>query len=233
MKVSIIIPVYNEGNNIKIILDRVMEAKTSGISHKEIIIVNDGSTDNTLEVLEGIKKTNGNGMKVINLTENKGKGRAIREGLKYVTGDIVIMQDGDLEYDPDDYNKLLKEIISGGNEVVYGSRTLNKDNRSCYFVYSAGGRFLSWLANLLYNSHLTDMPTGYKVFRADVLKGIRLKCEGFEFCPEITAKILKKGIKIMEVPIKYSPRKMSEGKKIRWHEGFIAAWTMLKYRIID
>ncbi len=230
MRLSILMPIYNEENTIKEILRRVKEANVKNINDKEIIIINDGSTDGTKEILENIEQP---GIKIIHLNKNRGKGWAIREGMKSVTGDIVIIQDGDLEYNPDDYNDLIQPIIVDGYEVVYGSRLLNKDNEISYFVYSFGGRLLTLITNLLYHSHITDEPTGYKVFKTNVLKSIDLKCKKFEFCPEVTAKILKKGINIKEVPIRYSPRKISEGKKIRWYVGLDAIWILFKYRFVD
>lgn len=230
MRLSILMPIYNEENTIKEILRRVKEANVKNINDKEIIIINDGSTDGTKEILENIEQP---GIKIIHLNKNRGKGWAIREGMKSVTGDIVIIQDGDLEYHPDDYNDLIQPIIVDGYEVVYGSRLLNKDNEISYFVYSFGGRLLTLITNLLYHSHITDEPTGYKVFKTNVLKSIDLKCKKFEFCPEVTAKILKKGINIKEVPIRYSPRKISEGKKIRWYVGLDAIWILFKYRFVD
>jgi glycosyltransferase involved in cell wall biosynthesis len=229
MKLSVIMPVYNEESSIREIIDRVKRAKIEGLTGKEIIVVNDGSTDGTGKILE-----NGvDGIKLISLERNVGKGWAIREGLKQATGDIVIIQDGDLEYNPDDYESLIHEIIRNGNKVVYGSRILNRDNGMSYVSFYLGGRLLSLMVNLLYNARLTDMPTCYKVFRADVLRSIELKCRGFEFCPEVTAKLLKKGIKIREIPIRYYPRKLSEGKKITGWDGLKAIFVLLKCRFVN
>lgn len=223
-------PVYNEENTVREIIRAVREVSIEKIDTKEIIIVNDGSTDRTREILESYGQKD---IKIIHLEKNKGKGCAIREGLKYVTGDITIIQDGDLEYSPDDYDNLVRAIVVDGNEVVYGSRTINKENKHSYILYSLGGIFLSWLTNLLYGSHLTDEPTGYKVFRTGVLKNINLTSKRFEFCPEITAKVLKKNIEIKEIPIRYYPRKIIDGKKIRWYVGLKAIWTLIKYRFVD
>ena len=157
----------------------------------------------------------------------------MRTALEYISGDVVIIQDADMEYDPNDYPKLIEPIIEGKAEVIYGSRNINKHNRQSYSRYFWGGKLISLMTNLLYRSNISDEPTGYKVFKASLLKGLGLKCKRFEFCPEVTARILKKGIKIQEVPINYTPRKFSEGKKIRWHDGFEAIWTLVKYRFID
>ena len=164
--------------------------------------------------------------------KNKGKGTAIRTGLANVTGDIVIIQDADLEYDPNDYPKLVEPILTGKANVVYGSRILGKSRKS-YWSFYMGGRFLSFLANLLYNAKITDEPTCYKVFRADMIKNINLKCRRFEFCPEVTAKVRKKGYKIYEVPIHYEPRSLKEGKKINWKDGLEAIWTLIKYKFVE
>jgi len=152
--------------------------------------------------------------------------------LKHITGDIVIIQDADLEYDPSDYPQLLEPILNGKAKVVYGSRILGGGKKS-YWSFYLGGRLLSFLANLLYDARITDEPTGYKVFRTDVIKNINLKCERFEFCPEVTAKVRKKGYRIYEVPIHYAPRSIKEGKKINWRDGLEAIWTLIKYRFVD
>lgn len=205
---------------------------------KELIIVDDFSTDGTREFL---KKYMGNcnipqGTEVVKVLfhdKNLGKGMAIRTGLKNVTGDMVIIQDADLEYDPNDYLKLVKPIVEDGADVVYGSRLLSHKNKKSYLRYFIGGQLVTWLTNLLYRSSLTDEPTCYKLFHTNVLKSIKLNCTRFEFCPEVTAKIRKKGIEITEVPISYEPRKIKEGKKIRWMDGLEAIWTLLRYRFKD
>ena len=161
--------------------------------------------------------------------KNEGKGSAIREGLKHVTGNVVVIQDGDLEYDPMDWMKMLKLMEEKGASVVYGSRILGKGRKSSFAFYF-GGRLLSFLTNLLYGSGITDEPTCYKMFRTDVIKSIRLESMGFEFCPEVTSRVLRKGYRIFEVPIKYEPRMISEGKKIRWKDGVIAIKILLKNR---
>jgi len=226
MKLSVIIPVYNERFTIREILKRVRSVDIE----KEIIIVDD-STDETREILktfEGVKN-----IKIIYRKTPQGKGSAIVEGIKHASGEIILIQDADLEYDPDDYIKLVKPIEEGRASVVYGSRFSERKNRHRYGMNLIGTKILTQMTNILYGSSITDEPTCYKVFKASVLKEINLKCRGFEFCPEVTAKVLKKGHKIIEVPIKYNSRTIEEGKKINWRDGVIAIWTLLKYRITD
>lgn len=222
MKLSIIIPVYNEEKAVLQLIDKV---KAVGLG-KEIIIVNDGSTDGTKEILNRISDEN---VKIIHHSQNLGKGAAIRTALSYISGDIVIIQDADLEYDPNDYHKLIAPILNGEAEVVYGSRILSKSKRS-YLRYYWGGKLLTLLTNILYSTKLTDQPTGYKVFKTDVLKKIRLTCNGFDFCSEVTAKIAKRGYKIKEVPISYNPRTFQQGKKLTWKGGVRSVWTLLRIK---
>ncbi len=233
MKLSVIMPVYNEEKTIAEIIHRVRAVNLK----KEIIIVEDGSTDKTKEVLkEIIKQKDGNNeIKLISRPKKYGKGTAIRTGLKEVTGDIVIIQDADLEYNPDEYYMLVEPIIKEETKVVYGSRVLGQSSKPkslAGWYFYLGGRSLSILANLLYRTHITDEPTCYKVFEANLLKSLNLKCKGFEFCPEVTAKVAKRGIRIKEVPISHRPRGVAEGKKIRLKDWFIAVWTLIKYRFI-
>lgn len=227
-KLSIIIPVYNEEKTVSEIINKVKLVKIP--IQKEIIVVNDGSSDKTLEILKKIK-----GIKLISHEKNLGKGAVVKTGLKHSTGDIIIIQDADLEYDPNEYSKLIEPILNNMADVVYGSRELNKENkRHSGFMFYLGGKGMTFMTNLLYpGARLTDEPTCYKVFNADVLKGIDLKCTRFEFCPEVTAKILKKGIKIHELPITYNPRNKKQGKKIKFIDGIIGVWTLLKYRFVD
>ena len=224
MKLSVIIPVYNEKATIKTLLDRIAQVRLP--VEKEIIIVDDGSTDGSRDVLESLPSIN-----VITRfhTANQGKGAAVKTGIENASGDIILIQDGDLEYDPADYPKLIQPIIDKKTRVVYGSRILGK-NKASYFQYYWGGRFLSILTNLLYGVGITDEPTCYKVFDATLLRGIELKCQGFEFCPEVTAKVSRLGESITEVPISYEPRSIEEGKKIRWTDGLMAIWVLFKYR---
>jgi glycosyltransferase involved in cell wall biosynthesis len=225
-KISIIIPVYNEQNTIKKIVGRVEEVELE----KEIIIVDDGSKDGTKDFLKSINK---NSVTVLYHEHNMGKGQAIRTALPFVTGDIIIIQDADLEYNPGEYPKLIEPIEIGKAQVVYGSRTLDRKFHPASFqnfVFCLGGKTLSSLTNFLYGSNITDEPTCYKVFKADILKSLNLQCRGFEFCPEVTAKILKQGIKIHEVPISVKPRSIKEGKKISLKDWFIAVGILIKHR---
>lgn len=228
MKLSVIIPVYNEKKTLPKLLKKIEGVKSI---NKEIIIVDDGSEDSTRDFLKKVKDK----YKVIFHEKNKGKGTAIRTGLKHATGDIVIIQDADLEYDPNDYNKLIKPIIEGKANVVYGSRRLQKQKEEYANIgFYIGGITINLIANILYpNLHITDEATCYKVFKADVIKNLNLKCKRFEFCPEVTAKLAKRKIKIMEIPISYHPRSVEEGKKINWKDGIEAIWTLLKYKFID
>lgn len=230
MTLSIIIPVYNEKNTIAEILKKVDEANLNDLGfNKEIIVVDDGSTDGTRDILDKLAGR----YKIIYHPKNRGKGMAIRTGLQYVKGDYVIIQDADLEYDPQDYRKLLSCALKNKAEVVYGSRLLNHQNEFSYTSYYYGGIILNWLTNLLCGTKITDESTGYKLFKTETLKSIPLKCERFEFCPEITAKIAKRKIKIYEVPISYRPRHKKEGKKIKWKDGFEALWVLIKYKFFD
>lgn len=227
---SIIIPAYNEMDSIDEILKVIRNVKLNNVK-KEIIIVDDGSTDETREYLEKNKKKHKE-YKIIFHKKNYGKGMAIRTGIKHATGDIVIIQDADLEYDPNEYQSLINPILDGKTSVVYGSRRLNKQNKQYSGIsYYFGGIGITMITNLLYpRIKITDEPTCYKVFKSDVLKNMGLKSKRFEFCPEVTAKLARKKIKIHEVPIKYMPRHADEGKKIKWKDGFEAVWTLLRYR---
>lgn len=226
MLLSVLIPAYNEINNIKNILDKIGEVTIP----MEIIVVDDGSTDGTRELLNTLKS---DVIKVVFHENNQGKGGAIKTAIAHSKGDIIIIQDADLEYDPQDYYKLIPLIESGKEKVVYGSRFLNKQNKHSYFSFFLGGQVVTWITNILYLQNLTDEPTCYKVFDAKLLKSIKLNCTGFEFCPEVTAKIAKLGYKIPEVPISYYPRSISEGKKINWKDGVEAIWVLLKYRFVN
>lgn len=225
-RLSVVIPVYNEVNTIESVVDRV-RAVDLGDMEIETILVDDGSTDGTRDVLRRLadKST------VLFHRENRGKGAALRTGFTAVTGDIVIVQDADLEYFPEDYPLLVDPIRQGQARVVYGSRRLRKENRQhSGIAFFLGGVFLTTLTNLLYGTRITDEPTCYKVFRTDVLRDIPLRCERFEFCPEVTAQIARRKIEIFEVPIRYEPRSVAEGKKIGWKDAVEATWTLLRFR---
>ncbi len=224
MRLSVIIPVYNEEPTVRQILERALAVPVD----KEVIVVDDCSTDGTHTILQEFE-TDG-AIRLIRHEQNAGKGSAIRTGIKYVTGDVVIIQDADLEYDPADYAAVIRPIVEGRAEVSYGSRVLERSNNYSHLSFYIGGRFLSMLTNVLYGANITDEPTCYKAFRADLLKSIPLECTRFEFCPEVTAKVLRSGREIVEVPIHYNPRKKSEGKKIGWADGLEAIWVLLKYR---
>ncbi len=230
MKLSIIIPVYDEETTILEIIDRVHEAPLpKGTSEKEIIVVDDGSSDGTSARLEQTPKQ---GVVVLRHDQNRGKGAAIRTGLAHATGDIILIQDADLEYDPRDYPALLQPIIEGRVKVAYGSRFLGP-RMAMFFWHMLANKMLTLMTNILYDAILSDMETGYKAFRADVLKSIPLRSRRFDFEPEVTAKVLKRGHRIFEVPISYFGREYREGKKIGMRDGFVAVWTLLKYRFVD
>lgn len=224
MKVSVIIPAYNESGTIVEVVKKV-----DGLNfEKEIIVVNDGSSDDTSKVL----KSSGLRFKLTEHKKNIGKGYAIRTGLREATGDVIIIQDADLELNPEDCYDLLKPIMEGRAEVVYGARFL-KNPPELRLLSKVANSAVTFTANLLYGLNLTDEAAGYKVFTKRVADRIKLRCRGFEFCPEITAKVGKLGYKIREVPVSYKPRSYTEGKKIQWKDGFIAIFTLIKYRVCD
>ena len=228
MKISVVMPVYNEIGTIDEILTRVQAVAVE----KEIVIVDDYSTDGTRERLKKIEQGHGN-VKVFYHERNQGKGAALRTGFEGVTGDIVIIQDADLEYDPKEYPVLLEPILDGRADVVYGSRFLGGPHRVLFFWHYLGNKFLTFLSNALTNLNLTDMETCYKVFRREVLNDIQLKSNRFGFEPEFTAKIAKKGFRIYETSISYSGRTYAEGKKIGWKDGVKAIFAILWFRFFD
>lgn len=246
MKVSVVIPVYNERAFIEEVLLRVQTVELD----KEIIVVDDGSTDGTRALLEGLEKAQSGGASEVAVHEganrlslenmrflfqprNRGKGAALRRAFEAASGDVVLVQDADLEYNPADYDKLLEPIFDGRADVVYGSRFLGGPQRVHYFWHYAGNKFLTLLSNMLTNLKLSDMETCYKVFRREVVQSIKFKADRFGFEPECTAKIAKGNWRVYEVPISYAGRTYAEGKKITWRDGFSTLWCILRYNFFN
>jgi len=244
MKISVVIPVYNERAFIEEVLLRVQAQEFT----KEILIIDDGSTDGTRALLEELTKVQASGKREVSMQNgramlglenirflfqerNRGKGAALRRGFEVATGDVILVQDADLEYDPKDYGKLLEPILDGRADVVYGSRFLGGPQRVHFFWHYVGNKFLTLLSDVLTNLKLTDMETCYKVFRREVLQGIRFKSDRFGFEPECTAKIAKGNWRIYEVPISYAGRTYAEGKKITWRDGVSTLWCILRYNL--
>ncbi len=227
MKLSIVIPAYNEKSTIKEIIERVRATPYD----KEIIVVDDGSTDGSREILKEIEGDPG--LRIFFHEKNTGKGAALRTGFGYVTGDIVIIQDADLEYDPAEYGNLIKPILDGKADVVYGSRFLGGPHRVLYFWHSVANHFLTFFSNMMTNLNLTDMETCYKVFRREVLQNISIKYNRFGVEPEITAKVARLDARVYEIPISYSGRKYSEGKKIGWKDAVSAFFFIIKFKIFN
>lgn len=227
---SIIIPVYNEKNTIEKIINNLKKVKIHNLK-KQIIIVDDNSTDGTVEILQKIKKQD-KGILIIFKNKNEGKGAAIRDAIKFINGEVVVIQDADLEYNPQDLSKLIEPIINNKADVTYGSRFLSTHRVFLFWNYVAN-KILNFITNILYNTILTDMETCYKMMRTEILKSINLKSKRFDFEPEITAKILKKKYRIYEVPINYYGRTYEEGKKIKTIDGFIALFKIIWYRFFD
>jgi glycosyltransferase involved in cell wall biosynthesis len=226
MKLSVVIPVFNERETIAEILSRVRRALDGKDS--ELIVVDDGSTDGTREALRSMA-----GIRLIEHERNQGKGAALRTGFAAASGDVVIVQDADLEYDPRDYPRLLEPIEDGRADVVFGSRFLGGPHRVLFFWHYLANKLLTWLSNMFTNLNLSDMETGYKVFRRPVLERIRIRSDRFNFEPEITAKVAKTRCRVYEVPISYSGRTYDEGKKIGWRDGLSALWSIVKFRFVD
>ena len=233
-KISIIIPCYNEEKLITTVLEKVLQTNLNYDLEKQIIVVNDGSTDNSPTSIDGFCKEH-QSVIPIHQQKNSGKGAAIKAALPRVDGDIIIIQDADFEYDPNDYNKMIQPIYDGHADVVYGSRFIGAGpHRVLFFFHTVGNKFLTFLSNLFTGLNLTDMETGYKMFKADVLKQVRLKENRFGFEPEVTAKVSRiRKIRFYEVGIAYYGRTYSDGKKIKWTDGFYAIWCILKYNIFS
>ncbi len=228
MKLSVVMPVFNEKATIREIISKVLAVDLE----KELIIVDDGSTDGTRDILRELEPSLEGAVRVFYLDRNRGKGFAVRHGISQAAGDVLVIQDADLEYEPEEFHNLLEPYQKGRAAVVYGSRFLG-GHRSGYYWTTLGNKFLTWLTNVIYNSNLTDMETCYKLFSMDVIREINLKCRRFEFEPEVTAKILKRGMHIYEVPISYSAREYSEGKKISSKDAIEAVKTLVRYRFMD
>lgn len=228
-KITVLIPVFNEVNTLETILQKVEEASFCGLE-KEVILIDDFSTDGTRDILKNLEGK----YKIFYHDQNMGKGAALRTGFEHMTGDITVIQDADLEYDPVDYEPLIKLIIENKADVVYGSRLSGgKPSRSFMFTHLLGNKLLTLITNILYNTTLTDMETCYKAFRTDLIRDIKIKSNRFDFEPEITAKVLKKRARLYELPISYYGREYAEGKKITWKDGIHAIFALVKFRFTD
>jgi len=223
---SVVMPAYNERDTIETIIDRVMAVPL----RKELIVVDDGSTDGTRDILTRLREKYD--FKLVFQPQNGGKGSALRRGFEEVTGDLMVIQDADLEYSPEEFPELIELICQGRADVVYGSRFIGR-RRVFLFTHYAGNRLLTLITNILYNTILTDMETCYKVMRTEVLRSFELKSNGFGIEPEMTAKIFKRGYRVYEVPITYDGRGYDEGKKITWRDGIVALWVLIKYRFTE
>ena len=226
---SVVIPCFNESSTIAQIIDRVHSQAVEA----EIVVVDDGSTDGTRDLLHSLNGGQLPYLRVLFHYKNSGKGSALHTGIQAAAGQVILIQDADMEYDPRDYPALLQPIQEGRADVVYGSRFLGGPRRAMMFWHMVANKLLTLMTNVLYNTILSDMETGYKVFRAEAIKGVPLRARRFDFEPEVTAKMLKRGHRIYEVPISFYPREYTEGKKIGLGDAFVAVWTLLKYRFVD
>ena len=229
MKLSVIIPVYNERDTVELLVKRVEAAPYE----KEIILVDDASTDGTREILERLARDQRDHVRLLRHPRNRGKGTAIRTAIEHVTGDVIVIQDADLEYDPKDYPALLEPILDGHADVVFGNRFHGGPHRVLYFWHAIGNRVVTTLCNMVTNLNLSDMEVGYKVFRADALQRLRLTSDRFGIEPEFTVKVAKLGCRVYEVPIAYHGRTYAEGKKITWRDGIAALYYILRFRLFD
>lgn len=230
MKISVVVPVFNEASTIKEVVRRILNAPIA--FPVEVVIVDDGSTDGTVDFLRNPPISDDPRVQVLFHAQNRGKGAAVRTGLQATRGDIVIIQDADLEYSPKDYPILLEPFIEGVADVVYGSRFLGQKHRVLYFWHMVGNTVVTLISNMLTNINLTDMMTGYKAFRADIVRRIPLRSKGFGFEPEVTAKVARLGCRIYEVAVSYEGRTFAEGKKIRWRTVFSIIYTCVKYWLV-
>jgi glycosyltransferase involved in cell wall biosynthesis len=222
----VIVPTFNHGPYVAAAIQSILSQTSVNL---ELIVVDDGSSDGTRQVLAQLRDST---VRVVTLDENRGKGVAVRKGFEHATGDYVLIQDADLEYDPDDWPRLLQPVLRGRARVVYGSR-FTGERRNMLFFHWVGNRFLSLVTNVLYNTTLSDMETCYKLIDKRLIDGLTLRAQRFEIEPEITAKLLKRRVRIYEVPISYTGREYEEGKKITWRDGFAALWTLVRYRFRD
>ncbi len=232
-KLSVVVPVYNEVETVEELLDRVESAQLPEGVEREIVVVEDGSKDGTRDLLRRLLEADRSRFRLVEHPRNRGKGAAIRSGFKEVTGEIVLIQDADLEYDPREYPRLLAPILSGDADVVFGSRFTGGPHRVMFYWHYLGNRFLTTLSNMFTDLNLSDMETCYKVFRREILSGLELKSERFGIEPELTARVAKRRARIFEVPISYHGRTYAEGKKIGWRDGFSAIWAILRYNLFS
>ena len=227
MDISVVIPVYNEESTLQKIFSRIKKTRIPS----EILLIDDGSTDSTPQIIKQLQEDPS--VHAITFPVNRGKGAAVSAGIKAAHGEIIILQDADLEYNPSDYKKLLKPFEKNQAEVVYGVRFMTNNKKTSYFFHFVANKILTMITNILYKSSLNDMETGYKIFRKDIFEQLQIKANGFDFEPEFTAKLLKRKIKIYEVPITFKPRNYAQGKKIKFHDALLAIWTLIKVRFLE
>jgi len=227
MDISVVIPVYNEESTLQKIFSRIKKTRIPS----EILLIDDGSTDSTPQIIKQLQEDPS--VRAITFPVNRGKGAAVSAGIKAAHGEIIILQDADLEYNPGEYKKLLKPFEKNQAEVVYGVRFMTTKKKTSYFLHFIANKILTLITNILYKSSLNDMETGYKIFRKDIFEQLQIKADGFDFEPEFTAKLLKRKIKIFEVPITFKPRNYAHGKKIKFYDALVAVWTLIKIRFLE